>query len=293
MNRILYFNINYQCNNACRFCFSHNVDTGRPSLSFSDFCKTLEMANAGNTDLIVLNGGEPTLHPQFNKFIEHIKEFSLICNIYSNGTLINNRTYPVAYEMISFIIPIHGNENTHDYIAGRKGAFQDTITSLKYLNTIHSRYSLKFIITNEMVNSDFSIKDFLANYALNPEEIYIARVNATIKSRKNEYKILPLDQTKNYILRAYNELNDSFLIKYLDIPACLLPDCNVLNITVPNLDYYFNDVSIQLQKRDYYKERLETVDCKDCKNSASCDLLSKSYYVIGKAPHGNYTLIAE
>lgn len=130
MNRILYFNIDYRCNNACVFCFSHNVGNGRADIQFDSFKKILEEIKADNRDLIIINGGEPTIHPQFSNFVSYIGEQCLPCRIYSNGTRINSDTYPTAFDNIRFIIPIHGEKEVHDFITGRNGAFNDTLASL-------------------------------------------------------------------------------------------------------------------------------------------------------------------
>ena len=74
MNRVIYFNITYKCNLDCVFCFSNSTSPNGKVMGLSAIFDSLLKLKPEKSDLIVLNGGEPTLHPEFyNIFIKNQK----------------------------------------------------------------------------------------------------------------------------------------------------------------------------------------------------------------------------
>lgn len=139
MKRIFYYNIDYFCNNNCLFCFSVSTGKGKGIVPLEQIKKDISFWNMNKNDLIVLNGGEPTLHPDFYNIIEYImnKTESFI-SIYTNGTIINTKRIPNT-ERIKIIIPIHGNAEVHDLITQNPGSYQST------LKTLHEMQKKKFL----------------------------------------------------------------------------------------------------------------------------------------------------
>lgn len=296
MKRILYFNITYLCNNHCSFCFSHNVGTGRPELPYQQFRDIMLKEMPDNEDLLVINGGEPAIHKEFRQFTELIKNINVPCYIYSNGTNLNSFTYPVAVPNIHFIIPIHGSENIHDTLTNRKHSFRETISSLQHLNHIHAQYSIKFILSEELINSEFSIQDFLPAYDLQPDTIYISRMNKTIKSRENAFSLPDMKILNQYLHKTQIQLKSHYHLKYIDFPPCMLMENTTVSPDISNIEqveYYFNDCEFIMQNRVYTKERLHLPHCRNCRFSQLCDLLSSSYYVIGQNDGESYQLQIE
>jgi hypothetical protein len=84
------------CNYACAHCIdwdllnsgiSHDERALRESLS--------RMAGAGLRSVILIGGGEPTLHPRFGPFVRHLKSLGLQVAVVSNGSR-NDRILEVA-----------------------------------------------------------------------------------------------------------------------------------------------------------------------------------------------------
>lgn len=198
----------------------------------------------GSEDLLVINGGEPAMHKEFYQFMDLIKKTNAPCHIYSNGTNFNPYTYPIAIPHVQLIIPIHGTEKIHDNLTNRKHSFQETICSLQYLNQIHAHYSIKFILSEELINSEFSIQDFLLAYDIHPDVIYLSRMNETIKSRENACSLPDMEKLKHYLHKTQIQLKSHYHLKYLDFPPCMLIEDNDLAAAADNIEqieYYFND----------------------------------------------------
>lgn len=282
MNRILYFNIDYRCNNKCVFCFSHNVGTNRGDISLDRFIEILKNAKADNGDLIVINGGEPFLHENINQMMYYVLENGLRCNIYTNGTLLNGLELNLRSNNITFVIPVHGYEKTHDVLTARAGAYTQTLESLFFLEHHSFRYSLKFILSKELISSGFDISNFIATNQLHPVKLYIARMNSTIRSMENNYSLPQDEQLIHYIEAQQSKLD--LAVGYLDFPPCYLRGIDI-QVDIDKLDewdFYFNDCTITMQKRDYAKERLNNAACKCCNYNSLCNHLSSTYYILGQ-----------
>lgn len=285
MNRVFYFNINYKCNNNCVFCFSHHVGYDLSEIEAEELFDRLKKMQADDKDLVVINGGEPTLHRDFQKILDRLNEMRISFAVYTNGRRISNYNCISMQSRGIIVIPIHGNRDVHDAICRVSGAFDDTVQSLRYLNDQRIPYALKFIITCEMVDSGFDICSFLLKYKLQPNAIIFARVNETIKSKNNGYETITYDKMKSYVYAQRKKIGGALIIRYLDIPLCMVPeylgemDISVLE-KVPKVLFFFNDKNHYMQQRDYYKERLQLQECNGCKYSTVCDLLGRSYYLI-------------
>jgi sulfatase maturation enzyme AslB (radical SAM superfamily) len=231
-------------------------------------------------DLIVLNGGEPTIHPSFYKLIAKLQDVvpSEIA-IYSNGISIKTKEMRKS-DKTFLIIPIHGLESTHDKITQTPKSFIHTLENIHNLDLNGYRYRIKFIINESMINSNFNFYDFLIAYHLNPEEVIIARLNETKKSKRNQVRLPSNGQLRLYIQHQVNSLKNLFRLKFLDIPPCWLNDCNFINSTYNVPDFYFTDPNNKMKNRSYYKDVMIGKNCIGCKHYVHCKTMSNSYLTL-------------
>ncbi|WP_394887013.1 radical SAM protein [Clostridium butyricum] len=156
--RIFYFNISYACSNKCIFCYSHNtkhIETPYNELSFSEFKRYINSKNVSLNDRIVLNGGEPLLHSEIDKYLHFLSYENYETVIFSNGRLAKKLDSKYLTCNIRFVIPIHGCEHIHDYITGIKGSFQDTLSSIHYLteNMNNCLVDMKIILNEKNIEN--------------------------------------------------------------------------------------------------------------------------------------------
>ena len=280
MSNIVYFNINFTCNNKCVFCFSHNVGDMSREIPIDKFIQLLNSMKLQKDDIVVINGGEPSLHSEFDSLLKYAIFLPCVCKIYTNGRKLNIGNS--LSDNISFIIPVHGNKLTHNLLTRAEESFEETIASLRWLDKNRINYNLKFIINNEMIQDDFNVLEFLEYYQLSPQEIYLSRMNVTIKSNKNQYLTPSFEDEYEYLMKLFKLLNNTdFTIKFLDFPPCyfdyLRAEYNL--ITTEEHNFFYNDYNHFMEKRTYKKNRIFKSECNYCEHIDVCNLLSNSYYL--------------
>ena len=92
--------INLDLTTACNYACDHCIDWDMLNSGISHDERALRdslvrMAGAGLRSVILIGGGEPTLHPRFAAFVRHLKSLALQVAVVSNGSR-NDRLLEVA-----------------------------------------------------------------------------------------------------------------------------------------------------------------------------------------------------
>lgn len=281
MKRVCYFNVGYSCNNACVYCFSYSTGLQRKDLSFDDFKEVLSIFKPTENDKVVINGGEPSIHPYFYDMLDYIdQEYNTNIVVYSNGVRVDVRKISHV-KNIQFVIPIHGDAEIHDAITRQKGSFESTLKTLRSFQAESIGFSIKFIANKNMIDSGFDISSFLKKNHLAPSSTYIARLNATKKSRENNVQYPTLRELKNFVFFSHESLYVNNKIVYLDLPFCLLPDLTIKNPMPEIPPFFFTDYKKKLDDCLYYKQLMLRKDkCENCYRRDLCSVMQKSYLTL-------------
>lgn len=213
--------------------------------------KNMYFKGAGDGNYLAFTGGEPTLHPDFVKLIYYFrkrfpgKEATLL----TNGRTFSNEDFLKQYIAAAgtpsrTIMPIHSdNAEEHDYIAGVKGAFEQTVRGLKNLfrnapagHAIGIRY-IQHGVGNR-TRMARTLKFLLDNFP-NTERYSLAIIHYEIEghSFSNEKDIhISLRDSAAEALAA-KHLIDQFKCVYLyHYPLCVLDESlrGIARITLPD-----------------------------------------------------------
>lgn len=247
MNRIFYFNINYICNNKCRFCFSYNTYTKlQYTISIKNIIDIIKLYNINKFDRVVINGGEPTLNKDLADILSVLHKSNVEIILYSNGILMSNLDYckDILSKINRVVIPIHGNLKNHEYITQNYGSYNKTIKAIK--NIIQIGYSdkieLKFIVTNNMIQEYFSIPEFLKNFNTIKNLVITNQVNTKIA---RNFNFIPPDQKQfcKYISKQLLELIGKYSIKIIECKICHLNSevIHIIQSMDDGIDENFNE----------------------------------------------------
>jgi sulfatase maturation enzyme AslB (radical SAM superfamily) len=294
----LYFNITEGCNNVCCFCASDSP--GKKSyISTEIFCDSLRKYKLDINSQVVINGGEPTIHPGFNQILNCAIETGGRVILFTNGRSFANKNTNsnlVINKLHRISIPIYGAEQeVHDRLVGRKGAWKQTILGLKNLDALRksnlgpTELELKLLAVRPSLSEWPKIVEYLTKIIKPPERIVLSGLILSNTLLANQQDLIPSMQELlipiNETIRRLRDLNIKLILLWA-IPWCVLDDDNLEyflettlrnapNETLPSMkDLYFDyryPGGIELTAIDQGVSKKRALICDDCKLSPLCD----------------------
>ena len=126
-NRLLAIRLetNRSCNLRCRYCYAEGGEQLKNELSAKTLANVVHQANEmGVHSVVVIGGGEPTIHPQFRELISLIHSLNIVPMIFTN-------TITVGTELAKFLYANNASvmgkldslrSELQDFLAGHRGA---------------------------------------------------------------------------------------------------------------------------------------------------------------------------
>jgi MoaA/NifB/PqqE/SkfB family radical SAM enzyme len=137
-NRLLAIRLetNKSCNLRCRYCYARSGEDLTKAADFNILKRIIsEAKELGIKSVVVIGGGEPTLYSEFRELITYIDSLGIVPVIFSNTVLMTEELAKFLYEHNASVMGKLDSlkPETQDYLAGRKGAFQDMKKGLENL----------------------------------------------------------------------------------------------------------------------------------------------------------------
>lgn len=148
--------ISYKCNQHCSFCPCSKEESRYPFVELDKLKETAErMVREQNVDMIVISGGEPTIHPHFLDIIRFILiDCGISITILSNGERYADMEFVKKIgeigrsDRITAITTLHSqNPSEHEEINGSKGSLMRSISGLKNMLSIGADVIVKHCVT--------------------------------------------------------------------------------------------------------------------------------------------------
>jgi len=119
-------------------CGSNSSPNKYEFLSLDDVVPVLldiKNSYSANTVMICLTGGEPLLHPEFERFVRIIHMLGFPWGLTTNGTLITQKTVDLFLEcgLSSVTLSLDGLEETNDWFRKSKGSYQKILEQIRLL----------------------------------------------------------------------------------------------------------------------------------------------------------------
>jgi radical SAM protein with 4Fe4S-binding SPASM domain len=126
--------LTHRCNLRCRMCgvWGKKNDRRLPELTLDEYIDLFAQMKRLGVQLVTLAGGEPFIRTDLFDIIAAAKTQGLICNLFSNGTMIDRLKISKLFEsrVDKIIISIDGVGPVHDAIRGIPGSFDRTMEAL-------------------------------------------------------------------------------------------------------------------------------------------------------------------
>lgn len=139
--RYLFIEITQRCNLDCLHCGSDcTKDSQLEELSTTEWLQFFDYL-ASNFDpqefILVITGGEPLCHPEFNRITQALKEKRIAWGMVTNGfSLSPARLKKLIQNGISSItISLDGMKQSHDWLRNRNGAFKRAVAAIRMAAT--------------------------------------------------------------------------------------------------------------------------------------------------------------
>ncbi|MEF3280835.1 MAG: radical SAM protein [Elusimicrobiota bacterium] len=282
-----------KCNNKCIMCtnpkeYSTSTPSGNYDLKtqvkklklYIEKGEKVYFSNHNKKNYINITGGEPTLHPDFFKFLVYLREKlpDIPITLLTNGRKFSNveftkRFASLAKNPFTTAISFYTcNEKNFERISKVKGSYKQTLSGIvnlaKYFSgTIEIRVVIHRLNIDDLPQTITFIKNILIAC-----DFYITIIHYEIEGiaeiNKNKLFLSLSDSAKKI-----SEIEDMFLdgfIRLYHFPLCVLSE---------NLRKY---AWITLPK----EERIYTSKCYKCKIKRKCLGLMKRYYEL----YGDYEL---
>ena len=134
----LWLEITRSCNLGCEHCYADS-GPGLPltgKMQFADWCHVLDDARAAGCRRVQFIGGEPTLHPDLGRLLEHAAEVGFQqCEVFTNATVLRDDLIH-AFKRLRVLVHFSFysfDSSIHDQITGQHGSFERTVEGLRRL----------------------------------------------------------------------------------------------------------------------------------------------------------------
>lgn len=120
-----------RCNLTCTYCYSNFYKRHNNDIPFATICGIVDAFYELGVIEVSLIGGEPFLHPEFDRIVYYIKQKGLICSTVTNGYFLQNHISAVK-KLDQVCVSLDGPEAINDFTRG-PGSFRHAISALKLL----------------------------------------------------------------------------------------------------------------------------------------------------------------
>jgi MoaA/NifB/PqqE/SkfB family radical SAM enzyme len=101
---------------------------------------------------LLLSGGEPLCHPDFDYLLSEAHDLGLNVTVSTNGTLIAEHEVNLLARCASYVgISVDGPRDLHDAFRGKRGAFDAALRALESLSSAGCRTGLRITLARPVI----------------------------------------------------------------------------------------------------------------------------------------------
>lgn len=221
--------LTYRCNNNCVHCYcSLPISDKRSSqkeLSTEEIKALLdELASMGSLWLLI-TGGEPLLRKDFEEIYLHAKKKGFLVTLFTNGTLIDERTIKLLSKYPPFVVEVTlygATEDTYEKVTRLKGSYGQCLRGIRELVAAGIKLKLKTmaltINRHEMEAMDKMAQELGCEFRFDP--LIHKRIDNRKFSQPERYRISPedvvrLDRMFPRRMEEYKKFCDRFIAQPL------------------------------------------------------------------------------
>ena len=201
MNRTFTLFITNNCNFRCKTCIGEYLKSGNLPLNLVK--KILPQIKKLGYSQISFTGGEPALHPQFNKMVKLVKDYKLKILFISNGSLLERYKFLIQYKdfLVAAEFSLDGaTKEVNDYIR-HKNSYEKVKQSVNFFLSQGVETGLS-VCLNKL--NKHQIKEFLD--LAEKWKVNSIAFGSIIETRYNQKIVLSEEEQLNCLIKLRNLL---------------------------------------------------------------------------------------
>jgi len=228
----LYVYVTNGCNCACRHCWIVPEDSGNANrpVHFIDpqvFAAAVEEAIPLGLNAIKWTGGEPTIHPDFDKLLGIQKEYGLGGRIETNGMQVTAELAQLLKKcgVTGVSVSLDGaSAATHDAIRNVPGGFDRTLTGIDHLVTAGYRPGIIMSLMQINISELETLLDLAVEIGAGDVKLNIVQPTLRGAALHESGDDLSIEAILKLNQRLLNELQPRYELPiFLDVPMAFRP----------------------------------------------------------------------
>lgn len=170
------------CNNKCFFCYSgreRKKDEVIPTGEILEFIRLLRRDSSAGSQMLIITGGEPTIHPDLPEIIRKAKEYGYgHVRIISNGRMLANEDLVTGLKeagLDDIVLSLHSHvRDDFEKISGVGGSYAQALRGLLNVRKHGIRFSVNIVVNRVNYEKiDETVRFFIS---LGVKEIHLFQV---------------------------------------------------------------------------------------------------------------------
>jgi sulfatase maturation enzyme AslB (radical SAM superfamily) len=221
--------INSYCNNDCIHCI-HKLNMKKAIDFPSTYINKMIETKIKDRSIIVLSGGEPTLHPKLIEIIDKINKYGVQVVLTTNAKVFyyKNIVKKLKNKKVLIVIQIHhAQEDRYDEITQISNSYKYSLAGIKNLKKINAFVTGQTVINKINYNNLKEIIRLYKKLNINVVSLTFPRI-APINIQKNVYSIIPkYTEVMIHIKEAVEFASKNNMTVFMNgFPYCILPGYN-------------------------------------------------------------------
>lgn len=200
---LIYLILTERCNYHCDFCIRENIGHNIDEFSLDVLPNIIEsLSETFPNSVLLLTGGEPTLHPDFKDIVKLAVDNFFAVQITSNGSFgaeLNTFLHPLLKKNLYLQMSLDGTPEFHNHIRG-KYAFESVIENLEKFQDVFSHVSLSATVSHQNFEEAKKLACILNSYSFSHFKVSpvieknVSNIFATYSQEWNNFvdELLPL-----------------------------------------------------------------------------------------------------
>jgi radical SAM protein with 4Fe4S-binding SPASM domain len=208
------------CNYKCEFCYYKNHLNERDELN--KIYKRIDYLFNYGIKEIDLSGGESSVEPNWFKILEYCQnKFERISCLSHGGKFSDKEFIRKSYDLglREILFSLHcTDENTHDKIVGKKGAFKNLLRAIENAHDL----KIEVRINTTIYQENFNKIDTNFIKKINPTQVNFIALNYWRDNQ--DFDAIDYDSICRYVSQYIDDLKTFMEVNARYFPYCFMPD---------------------------------------------------------------------